>query len=124
MLSGFQKLALKCTRLGEHYNTGTTNPHPYTPYKAKCIHHWGTNCGCWDGVAPQPPPEAQAVPGSIPDVAPFLSIVDFQCFVVRLSKVGAKVHQAGEHYNTGTSITHPYTPCKAKCIQYIIMRTE
>ena len=32
-------MVLKCTRLGEHYNTVTTNPHPYIPYKAKCIQY-------------------------------------------------------------------------------------
>ena len=43
-----------------------------------------------------PPPEEQPVPGSIPDEAPLLSIVDLQRFaVVRLSKVTAQVHQAG-----------------------------
>ena len=38
-----------------------------------------------------PPPEEQAVPGSIPDEAPFFSIVDFKCFAVRLSIVRAQV---------------------------------
>ena len=53
-----------------------------------------------------PPPEEQPIPGSIPDEAPFFSIVDFQRSAVRFSKVAAQVHQAG-----GT-----YTPHKAKCI--------
>ena len=42
-----------------------------------------------------PPPEEQAALGSIPDEAPFFSILDFQRFAVRLSKIGTQVHQAG-----------------------------
>ena len=42
-----------------------------------------------------PPLEEQAVPGSILDEAPLLSIVDLQRFAVRPSKVCSQVGQAG-----------------------------
>ena len=41
-----------------------------------------------------PPPEVQAVPGSILNEAPLFSIVDLRRFAVRLSKVGTQMHQA------------------------------
>ena len=44
-----------------------------------------------------PPPEVQAIPGSILDEG---------------------------WGNITIQGPHPYTPCKAKCIQYIIKRTE
>ena len=130
-------MALKCKRLGEHYNTGTTNPHPYTPCNVNCIQYiimrteykayniGGLTTGAGMAEPYSPPPKGQAVPGAILDEAPFLSIVDFERFAMRLSKVGAQVHQAGGTLQYGDlNNPHPYTPYKAKCIQYIITRTE
>ena len=77
-----------------------------TEYKANNIGGLTTGAGMAEPHGPPPdtgagmaephgpPPEAQAVPGSILDEAPFLSIVDFQRFAVRLSKVGTQMHQA------------------------------
>ena len=65
-----------------------------TEYKANNI--GGPTTGAGMAEPHGPPPEEQPIPGSIPDKAPFLSIVDFQRFaVVRLSKVATQVHQAG-----------------------------
>ena len=64
-----------------------------TEYKANNIGGLITGAGMAEPHSP--PPEEQAVPGSILDIAPFFSIVYFQCFPVTLSQVGAKVGQAG-----------------------------
>ena len=62
-----------------------------------------------------PPPEEQAVPGTILDEAPFFSIADFKRFAVRLSILRAKV---GQH------IMHTHTTHTRPNEQYIIVRTE
>ena len=86
----------------------STSYNTYNPYKAKRIQYIivrneykANNIGgltnnigglttCAGIAEPHsPPPEEQADPGSIPDKAPFFSIVDFQCFAVTLSKVCA-----------------------------------
>ena len=91
-LSGFQKLALKCTRLGEHYNTGNIHT-PHTRPNAYSTLSWGLSIkvkniggltmGAGMAEPHSPPPKEQGIPGSIPDVAPFFSIVDFQHFAVK-----------------------------------------
>ena len=64
-----------------------------TEYKANNIGGLTTGAGM---VEPHsPPPEEQAILGSILDEAPFFSTVDFQHFALRLSKVASQVHQAG-----------------------------
>ena len=64
-----------------------------TEYKANNIGRLTTGAGMAEPHGP--PPREQPIPGSIFDEAPFFSIVDFQRFAVRLSKVGTEVHQAG-----------------------------
>ena len=94
-----------------------------TEYKANNIGGLTTGAGM---VEPHsPPPEEQAILGSILDEAPFFSTMDFQRFALRLSKVDSQVHQAGGTLQYGDlNNLHEYTTYKDKCIQYIIMRTE
>ena len=125
---------------------GTTNPHPYTPYKAKCIQYIivrtaykannirGLTTSAGMAEPHSPPPEEQAIPGSIPYGAPFFSIVDSHCFAVRLSKVG-QVGQAegtlryGGHYHfTNTSCNQHHiihtTHTRPYAYSISIVRTE
>ena len=48
-----------------------------------------------------PSPGEQAVPGLILDKSRFFFIVDFQCFIVRLSTIGVQEGQAGERLRYG-----------------------
>ena len=60
-----------------------------TEYKANNIGGLTTSVGM---VEPHsPPPKGQAVPGSILDEARFFSIVDFERFAMRLSKVWGSI---------------------------------
>ena len=59
------------------------------------------------------PPEEQGIPGSILDEAPFFSIVDFQDFAVRLSKVCSQVHQGGGTSQDGDHQPTPIHPIQS-----------
>ena len=61
-----------------------------------------------------PPPEEQGIPGSILDEAPFFSIVGFQHFTVRLSKVGAQVHHGGGTLQYGDNQPTPIHPIQGQ----------
>ena len=61
--------------------------------------------------------------GLILDEAPFISIVDFQRFAVRLSTVSVQEGQAGDPQPFPNTSCSTYTPYKAIWIQYIV-RTE
>ena len=74
----------------------STSYNTYNPYKAKCIQYTimrteykansigGLTTGAGMAEPDNSPSKGQAIPGSILDEAPFLSIVDLGRFAVRL----------------------------------------
>ena len=96
-MSDFQRFESK---LGHHSHAiHTYKEHISYPYKLiySSIHtplqvnplQWSENVRGWNNGAPQHLPRTQFALGSIPDHAGFFSIVEFQCFNVRLPKVYA-----------------------------------